>query len=472
MKLLLDMVVNHMGYDAPFVAGNPDWFNNNGNIKDWNDTNQLINFNIFGLPDFASHKPVVKTFFELVGKHWINKLQPDGFRLDAVKHVPVDFWQDFNTKMARAGGKDFLLLGEHLNGDPASLNQIWRQGDFSTLFDYPLYYSIKEVFAEKKDCKKLASRLYFDRKYPDAGLLATFIDNHDLDRFYSLCNQNQKRYLLAMTFLMSVRGIPVLCYGDEIGLAGLQKPDEQNRRDMIFAQENEIFNATKKLIALRKKNEVLRRGLQCHLYANKNILAFARLTPDNLAVAVFNNGLLPAEVDFAFPFKIYNATLVKDGLSGITAMVQRQRFKTFLPAESAAIFVPESPPEFYRHAFKSWHKRLIDENAWGKVKVNFKLKVDYPPSESSFFLTGNCSELGNWNAPARALPMKKVADDEYEVQAELPIGKVIECKCLYIQNSEDEAKGQKKVWQQGENKIFTLRKAGTEHVHLNWNFLK
>ncbi|MGM0598773.1 MAG: alpha-amylase family glycosyl hydrolase [Candidatus Rifleibacteriota bacterium] len=475
MKLLLDMVVNHMGYDAPFVKRNPRWFNNKGNIKNWNDKNQLINYNIFGLPDFASHKPVVKTFFELVGRHWIDKMQPDGFRLDAVKHVPVEFWDDFNTMMAKAGGRNFLLLGEHLNGNPASLNEIWRQGSFSTLFDYPLYYSIKEVFAEKKDCRKLASRLYFDRNYPDAGLLATFVDNHDLDRFYSLCRENQKRYLLSMAFLMTVRGIPVLCYGDEIGLAGFQKPDEQNRSDMIFDRPNKVFYAVKNLIKLRKEHVALRRGLQCHLYADKNILAFARLTPDNIAVAVFNNGALATEVDFPFPFKLYKSSLLKDELSGVTGMVQRQRFKTFLPPETAAVFVPESPPEFYRDSFRSWQKRQSDEKAWGTVKVNFKLKVDYAPPDSRFFLTGNCPELGNWDAPARALQMNRVADDEFEVQVELPVGKVIECKSLYRRQNEENEENEeavKTVWQQGENTIFTVRKAGSEYVHLNWKFLK
>ncbi|HMM60150.1 MAG TPA: alpha-amylase family glycosyl hydrolase, partial [Candidatus Rifleibacterium sp.] len=197
-KLLLDMVVNHMGYNAPFIQTNPDWFNAGGEIKNWNDKEELVNRSIFGLPDFASQKPVVKTFFRLVARTWIEKLRPDGFRLDAVKHVPADFWRDFNANARRVGGKDFLLLGEYLNGDPAELRQIWQDGAFGTLFDFPLYYTMKAVFAAGGDCRQLASRLYYDRNYPDAGLLATFLDNHDLDRFITSCGGDRQKYALAL----------------------------------------------------------------------------------------------------------------------------------------------------------------------------------------------------------------------------------------------------------------------------------
>ena len=148
IKFLMDMVVNHVGYDAPLVKEHEDWFNPMVNIKNWEDSEELKNRCIFGLPDFASQKPEVKDFFNKVSKHWIELLQPDGFRLDAVKHINDDFWKNFNENARKLSNKDFLLLGEYLHGDPVKINESWHTTGFNSLFDFPLYYTMLEVFAK------------------------------------------------------------------------------------------------------------------------------------------------------------------------------------------------------------------------------------------------------------------------------------------------------------------------------------
>lgn len=470
MRLLLDMVVNHMGYDAEFAASNPEWFNQFGNINDWNNEFELINHNIYGLPDFASNKPVVKKFFKLVGRHWLKNLEPDGFRLDAVKHVPLEFWQDFNAEMRQAGGENFMLLGEYLHGDPQAFKRVWHEGTFSSLFDFPLYYTIKEVFAEGQDFRKLASRLYFDRNYADAAMLATFLDNHDLDRFFTLCDENVERYMQAMTFLMTVRGMPVLCYGDEQGLTGHEGPKPLNRGDMVFNEDSELFQRTRKLIQLRKDHLPLRRGLHCHLFADETAMAFARLTPDALAVAVFNNASAPRQLSFAFPFKLQRQITLNDQVGTTMAIVRQGQFEVFLPPYGAAVFVPDSQPEFYAEAFRNWQRREEHENAWGYQLVNFKLKFDYVPEKIDVFLTGNCNELGNWNPERGSVPMQRISDDEFIAEVRLPLGRIVECKSFYRQLQEDETS--LTVWQKENNQIFTVIAEGNEYVHLNWRTLE
>ncbi|HNW35291.1 MAG TPA: alpha-amylase family glycosyl hydrolase, partial [Candidatus Ozemobacteraceae bacterium] len=66
MKLLMDMVLNHAGYDAPIEKLHPGLFHANGNIKDWNDRAQVEQFRLFGLPDFASERPIVQRYFSAV----------------------------------------------------------------------------------------------------------------------------------------------------------------------------------------------------------------------------------------------------------------------------------------------------------------------------------------------------------------------------------------------------------------------
>ncbi len=467
-KLLLDMVVNHMGYNAPFIETNPDWFNAGGEIKNWNDKEELVNRSIFGLPDFASQKPVVKTFFRLVARNWIEKLRPDGFRLDAVKHVPADFWRDFNANARRIGGKDFLLLGEYLNGDPVETRQAWNDGEFSTLFDFPLYYTMKTVFAEGGDCRQLASRLYYDRNYPDAALLATFLDNHDLDRFITSCGGDRQKYALALAFLLTSRGVPVLNYGNETGLEGVHGKLPENRRSMVFDEENELYRLTRDLIALRRGTDALRRGLQCHIHADATSMVYGRLTPDALAVVVINNGDQPREIACDFPFATAKKQkILEPALGANRALLRQGRLETFLPAKSFAVYLPVSEPGFYEKAFRHWQRRYHHETSWGMKKFTLKLKVDYLPEKAQMFVTGNCSELGNWDSGRKAVPMLPVADDEFEAPLKMPLGKIFECKCFYRVPDEKTGK-MNTVWMEGDNFIGEVRETGSEYIHMSW----
>lgn len=464
MKLVLDMVVNHMGYDAPFVETNPDWFNPALDIADWNDTEQLTNRRIFGLPDFASQKPVVKTFFRLVARHWINRLQPDGFRLDAVKHVPLEFWRDFNTSSQAQAGPDFLLLGEYLHGDPKAARPVWKEGKFNSLFDFPLYYSMKDVFADGADMRSLASRIYFDRNYPDAGLLATFLDNHDLDRFITSCGGDERKYRLAMAFLMTARGIPVLSYGNEQGLSGAHNPEPENRRSMIFEPESDLFKYTRELIALRKSSPALRRGLQCNLYADATAYAFARLMPDQMAVVVFNNDDQPRQIDFLLPAA--GLPKVMDAKIGpARAIVRQGRLQTSLAGKSFAVFIADLQIGHYEKTFRHWQKRFFNEKAWGSRKITLKLKGFYLPEKAQVYLPGNFPEIGDWSTNARkALPMLKISDDEYAATVKMPLARIFEGKCFY------RLKGQI-IWQPGDNLIAEVADTGSEYIHMDWKNL-
>ncbi|MBU1108706.1 MAG: hypothetical protein KKB51_18665 [Candidatus Riflebacteria bacterium] len=465
MKLLFDMVVNHMGYDAPFVEANPDWFNPSLDIVDWNDKDQLVNRRIFGLPDFDGQKPVVKTFFKLVARHWIERLHPDGFRLDAVKHVSLDFWRDFNKNCREQGGPGFMLLGEYLHGDPKATLDIWKEGKFNSLFDFPLYYSMKDVFAEGADMRRLASRIYFDRNYPDAGMLATFLDNHDLDRFITSCGGDVQKYRLALAFLLTARGIPTLCYGDEQGLAGAHSPEPENRRSMVFDPESELFNYSRELIALRKSSVALRRGFQCHLFADSSAYAFARLAPDQMAVVVFNNSDQPRYVDFELPFAVCLPKVLDSAIGPARAIIRQGRLQTFLAAKSFAVFVPEAQPAVYEKSFRRWQKRFFDEKAWGSRTVTLKLKGSYLPEKAKVFFTGNFAEIGDWSSETnKALPMLKISDDEYTATVKMPLGRIFEGKCFY------RSEGQT-VWQPGDNLIAEVADAGSEYIHMEWKNL-
>ncbi|MBS2031343.1 MAG: glycosyl hydrolase [Deltaproteobacteria bacterium] len=232
MKLLLDVVLNHVAFDAPLVTSHPEWFHHNGQIKDWNDPVQLVNNDVMGLPDLAQEREDVYRFLLETSERWIDEVQPDGFRLDAVKHISSAFWKRYNADIHKYAGESFFLLGEDLDGDPAHLAKTASEDGFDAMFDFPLYFAVKDVFCDGKPLGRLASILSLDRTYPHPERLVTLVDNHDLQRIATACHGDAKKIQAAIDFTLAVRGIPSVTYGTEVGLSGEHEPE--NRADMKF----------------------------------------------------------------------------------------------------------------------------------------------------------------------------------------------------------------------------------------------
>lgn len=234
MKLLLDVVLNHVGYDTPLVASKPGWFHAAGDIEDWNDRTEVETHDVHGLPDLAQENPEVYEYLLATSKKWIDEIRPDGFRLDAVKHVPLTFWAKYNDAIRAHAGPDFFLLGEDLDGDPRRLATTLRDGRFSSVFDFPLHFALIDVICKGAPRARLESVLWQDALYDHPERLVTLLDNHDLPRLASVCETPDAR-ALAETTLLSMRGIPCLSYGTETQSKGLREPD--NRADMKFVSQ-------------------------------------------------------------------------------------------------------------------------------------------------------------------------------------------------------------------------------------------
>ena len=462
IKLVLDFVVNHMGYDAPFVASHPALFHQNGEIKDWNDPRQVETFGVFGLPDFASENPDVLRFFQSVARFWLELADPDGFRLDAVKHVPREFWNAFNRRLSWKRGRDFLLLGELMDGDPSNIARTWKEGRFTSVFDYPLYYTLLDVIARRGDARQLALRFFQDYQYPDARRIATFLDNHDVERFIVSCGGNESRYRLALILLLTARGIPTLCSGDEIGL-GLRTPVEgEYRPDMNFDTASEMYQLTKRLIRWRKEFSSLSCGQQKMLVVGPDWLAFGRGTPCEQAIVVLN--LATGAKTLNVPEEIPMAEIGSVACLLGPAPVQRTTsWQVKLPGDSACVFVVSAKKP---QGFANWHEQrereARDPNAAGLINVRFTVNSRGLPANAEIYLTGGLSELGMWD-PIKAPVMKKNHDSSWGLNCLLPRGAIFEFKFCARQNG-------KTLWPEGMKNYFEIlpRKGSKVSLRRDW----
>ena len=231
MKLILDLVLNHVAMDGQLTREHPEWFHHKGPIVDWNDQAQLETHDVHGLPDLAQEREDVYRYLLQSSLHWIDTVKPDGFRLDAVKHIPVAFWKRFNADLKAHAGNQFWLLGEALDGEPRKLAALLKDAGFDALFDFPLKFAITDVVCKGKSPLQLAALLSLDREYADAGAqLVTLVDNHDLPRIATECGV--EKGARAVELMAALRGIPSVQYGTEVGLTGKAEPE--NRGDMRF----------------------------------------------------------------------------------------------------------------------------------------------------------------------------------------------------------------------------------------------
>lgn len=494
MYLMFDMVVNHMDYNAPMLKGktedgaHPEWFHNNPDIANWADPYQVTNFRVHGLPDLAQEKPEVADYLIKVSQLWINALQPDAFRLDAVKHVPIEFWAKYNQAIREFASpqKDFFMLGEYYDGYGRNCAEIQRQGKFSSMIDFPLHFQILEVIGKEHSAMNFGQLFNHDRSYDNPNLLATFLDNHDTDRFMTAVQGDIAKFKLGLTFLFAVRGIPTLYYGTEIGMSGQQEayhPEfaknraPENRGEMDFdpqdPQAQHVRAYTQQLIQTRRHSQALTQGLQIHLTQTHNLYAFARVAPEQVALVVLNNGHQSSTT--SVPLHLLANSLscgdVADALGqGATGKIENGQLVAQIPAKTCAIFFVSGDFAKDFSFYTAWHKNP------GTIPVTFTVTLPQP-AHNNIAVIGESALLGNWNSRHAYLQnrMSLVGPNTYSATLHIPRGTIISFK--HVQNcpeQDDKDAWQKQHggedWELGmDNRYLEVPWEGTCEVKSIWN---
>ncbi|MBY6050769.1 alpha-amylase family glycosyl hydrolase [Cytobacillus firmus] len=293
MKVILDFVVNHVGYNHEWLNDpeKNEWFHEKQDIQNWENQTDLENGWIYGLPDLNQVNPEVKNYLIDAAKWWIKETDIDGFRLDTVKHVSKDFWTEF-SKEVKSEKEDFYLLGEVWSDSPEYIAQYEETG-IDGFVDYPLNDFLRPAFA-KPDQSLSWLFTSWDRNksiYENPYLMGTFMDNHDTVRFTrDAISQNQHpgpRWKLALTYLYTSPGIPIMYYGSEIALDGGNDPD--NRRQMDFRTDKELIDYITKLGEVRQQLPSLTRGTMELIKEDNGFAVYKRQFEDETAIVAINN---------------------------------------------------------------------------------------------------------------------------------------------------------------------------------------
>lgn len=242
---------------VPEWLNDPIYYHNRGNSEWKGESAQYGDFS--GLDDLATENPrVVSGFIDIYGS-WIDRFGIDGFRIDTAKHVNPEFWRAFVPAMqARAkarGIPNFHIFGEVATTefDPALLASWTRNSGLPAVLDFGFAVAAIDAVSGKSGTQELA-RLHDDDVLYAGGAkgalqLPTFVGNHDAGRLAMfIASQNPKasakellaRDMLGHAMLLTLRGVPVIYYGDEQGFVG-RGGDQLARQDM-FASKVAEYN--------------------------------------------------------------------------------------------------------------------------------------------------------------------------------------------------------------------------------------
>lgn len=379
IKLILDMVANHTSPYHPWVADPPlpDWFHGSaaGHLTEsWQRwtllsprfSPELQRSTLDGwfndvLPDLNQDEPEVERYLIQNTLWWIAASGIDGIREDTLPYVPRKFWRDWSAAIKR----DFphvRIAGEVFDEDPA-LVSFFQGGKarfdgidtgIDSLFDFPQYFAIRSALAQGGSMEALGSVLAHDSLYQNPSNLVTFLGLHDVKRFMSEKGATFARLRLAFSYLMTTRGIPMVYYGDEIGMHGGDDPD--NRRDFPggwpgdaknkfepaarTGDEHTLFAHVRRLQELRMQFPALRHGSPMLLAANPKVLSFARVDPSQSVIVTINNSAATQSIEVdASAAHFREGDQLRD-LFGVAPnlTVHNGRIQIRLEPESAALY--------------------------------------------------------------------------------------------------------------------------------------
>ena len=365
MKLIMDYVTNHWGAEHWMVKDLPtyDWLHQFPGYAQTNyrmttqfDTNAsdidskmcMDGWFVKSMPDLNQSNPLMLTYLIQNAIWWIEYADLDGFRVDTFSYndkAGIAKW----TKSITDEYPYFNIVGEVWMQNQAHM-AYWQKdskigaienfnSNLPSVMDFTLLNALTTVLNEDKAAwNKGMINVYEnftnDFLYPNINNIMTFVENHDTNRFNTVYKNDFKKYQIAMAKLATVRGIPQLYYGSEIGMDGDKdkKGDADIRKDFpggwegdsnnAFSQsgrtveQQKYFDFTSKLFQWRKTNEAVHFGKMKHYIPENNVYVYFRYTDDKSVMVIVNNNVENQTIKTnRFQESIQNYTSGKDVLS-------------------------------------------------------------------------------------------------------------------------------------------------------------
>lgn len=338
MKNIMDYVTNHWGSEHWMLKDLPtyDWLHQfpgyaqtnyrmttqfDSNASKTDATMCMDGWFVKSMPDLNQSNPLVLNYLTQNAIWWIEFADLDGFRVDTYSYNDKEGIAKW-TKAITDEYPHFNIVGEVWMHDQAQMSY-WQKDSkigaiehynsyLPSVMDFTLHDAISTVFSEDnsswdKGIIKVYENFTNDFLYPNPSNLLLFVENHDTQRFNEIYKNDIKKYKMAMTLIATIRGIPQLYYGSEIGMNGNKEKsgDADIRKDFPggwegdtnnaftasgrTANQNDYFDFTSKLFNWRKAKTVIHNGKTTHYIPENNIYVYFRHNETESIMVIINN---------------------------------------------------------------------------------------------------------------------------------------------------------------------------------------
>ena len=368
LKVVMDMIFNHCGYDHPWVKDMPskDWFNTPEWMKKGDsyylqtsykltpvldpyaskvDKRETVDgWFVRSMPDLNQKNPHIMTYLIQNSEWWIETVGIDGIRMDTYPYADRKAMSQW-MKILNEEYPNFNTVGETWVTEPA-YTAAWQKDSklskvnsyLKTVMDFSFYDKINLAKHEETDVwwkglNRIYNSLCYDYLYENPSSVMAFIENHDTDRFL----ENGKDTLAlkqALALLLTINRIPQLYYGTEVLMNGTKEVTDGNVRcdfpggfagdkhNAFTAEgrtkaENSMFNWLSKLLKWRRNNMVITKGKQIQFIPYKGVYVIARQWNDQTILTILNGTSQPVTLPLdRYAEVIGNHQEAKDVISG------------------------------------------------------------------------------------------------------------------------------------------------------------
>jgi neopullulanase len=349
LKVIMDMIHNHVGTEHWFVKDQPtsDWVHDieekgttnyraatvmDPYASDFDYSAMVQGWFVVDMPDIDQRNELVANYLIQNTLWWIEYSGIDGIRMDTHPYPYKEYMAEWSRRVLEEF-PEFNMVGEAWMSNPPS-TAYWQTGFPSSdgyesylpsVTDFPLYDAIAAGLNEGESWDTGIYRLYDvlsqDFLFPDPNLNVIFPGNHDLDRIFSVVGEDYGKFKIALSFVLTTRGIPQLYYGDEILMTG-GGPDGLKRKDFPGGWEEDLINGfteegreeladetgfpvveahefLTRAANWRQNQDVIHSGELTHFIPQNNVYVYFRHNDEKTVLVVLNANEETQELDLA-----------------------------------------------------------------------------------------------------------------------------------------------------------------------------
>lgn len=302
MRVILDGVFNHTSpkffafadlMEKQEKSAYKDWYYPDSFPLKWK-WGEKPNFKSFayfgGMPKLNLLNPETQEYFIQVGRYWIEKCKIDGWRLDVGDEISHKFWREFRKAIKEVNPEAFIV------GEVWHCAEDFLDGEeWDSVMNYTFHFSVVDFVAKESIS---ASQFWENLGYLRGNVhtkvfpvLWNLIDSHDTARFLYKCGQNKRKLKLAAALQLLLPGMPMIYYGDELGMTG--GPDPDCRRGMLWDekyQDQDVYQWYRRLIEVRKGYACITEGIMSAFMTNdeKGLLTITKEFGEKKLVICFH----------------------------------------------------------------------------------------------------------------------------------------------------------------------------------------